>query len=73
MKTSRDDGKKQFSIQHPTYFSHHTCIMPSSLLVFILFAVLLSLHLHIFLMFSRGNRTPGSSRCNRLQLAGSAS
>ena len=27
MKTSRDDGIKQFSIQHPTYFSHYTCIM----------------------------------------------
>ena len=24
MKTSRDDGIKQFSIQHPTYFSHYT-------------------------------------------------
>ena len=28
MKTSRDDGIKQFSIQHPIYFSHYiTCIM----------------------------------------------
>ena len=47
MKTSRDDGIKQFSIQHPTYFSHYTymyvrwccilnCFMPSSLLAFIL-------------------------------------
>ena len=27
------------------------CFMPSSLLVFLLFAVLLSLHLHTFLMF----------------------
>ena len=26
-KTSRDDGIEQFSIQHPTYFSHYTCIM----------------------------------------------
>ena len=43
------DGIKLFSIQHPTYFSHYTCIMickmglytglfymPSSLLVFLL-------------------------------------
>ena len=62
MKTSRDDGIKQFSIQHPTYFSHYTCIMWKDICKMVLytelfyaiipacFAVLLSLHLHTFLM-----------------------
>ena len=30
-------------------------------------------HYIYYLYYTRGNRTPGSSRCNRLQLAGSAS
>ena len=68
-KTSRDDGMKQFSIQHPTYYKlkvasfliihvkickmglYTNCFMPSSLLVFLLFAVLLSLHMHTFILF----------------------
>ena len=66
-KRSSDDGIKQFSIQPHTYLSHYTCIMwigdvrwdcipscfmPSSLLVSLRFAVLLSLHLHtVFFVF----------------------
>ena len=66
MKTSRDDGIKQFSIH--TFLIIQKCHVLwgkickmvlytelfyaiFSLLVFILFAVLLSLHLHTFLMF----------------------
>ena len=67
MKTSRDDGIKQFSIQHPTYFSHVLCgkickmVLYTELFYAIIpacfhtFAVLLSLHLHTFLMFFNNN------------------
>ena len=55
-ETNSDDGIKQFGTIL-RIFPHNTCIMRKvckvlyTILVFLLFAVLLSLHLHTFLMF----------------------
>ena len=54
------------AIQVPPYF-----LPPQRILLFLSYIVYISFI--VYIIISRGNHTPGRSRCNRLQLVGSAS